>query len=65
MDKHSLIMLTYCIRPKVGIKLLKISHVRMLFPVSLLFVAVKIPTQFFKFFKPVARLPLAGARLVS
>jgi len=27
--KHSLIMLTYCNGPKVGIKLLKISNVRM------------------------------------
>jgi len=29
--KHSLIMLTYCNGPKVGIKLLKISHVRISF----------------------------------
>jgi len=29
--KHSFIMLTYCNGPKVGIKLFKISHVRILF----------------------------------
>jgi len=33
-------MLTHCNRPKVGIKLLKISYVRILFLVSLLFVEV-------------------------
>jgi len=47
--KHSLIMLTYCIGPKVGIKLLKISHVRISFLVTLLFVAVINPYSIFKF----------------
>jgi len=46
--KQSLIVLTYCNGPKVGIKLLKISHVRMLFLVSLLFVAVINPYSVFK-----------------
>jgi len=49
IGKHSLIMLTYCIKPKVGIKLLNISHVRILFLVSLLFVAVINPYSVFKF----------------
>jgi len=35
--------------PKVGIKLLKISHVRILFLVSLLFVAVINPFKFLIF----------------
>jgi len=35
--------------PKLGIKLLKISHVRILFLVSLLFVAVINPYSVFKF----------------
>jgi len=35
--------------PKVGIELLKISHVRILFLVSLLFVAVMNPYSVFKF----------------
>jgi len=39
-SKHSLIMLTHCNRPKVGIKLLKVSYVRTVFLVYLLFVAV-------------------------
>jgi len=42
--KHSLIMLTHPNRPKVEIKLLKVSqNVKILFLVSLLFVAVIIP----------------------
>jgi len=41
-------MLTYCNGPKVGIKLLKLSHV-ILFLVSLLFVAVINPYSIFKF----------------
>jgi len=45
--KHSLIMLTYCNGPKVGIKILKISFVRILFLVSLLFVAVINPYSVF------------------
>jgi len=44
--KHSVIMLTYFNRPKVGIKP---SHVRILFLVSLLFVAVFNPYSGFKF----------------
>jgi len=47
---------------KVGIKLLKISHVRILFLVSLLFAAVINP---YSVFKPGACQPKAGARLVS
>jgi len=46
-DKHSLIILTHCNRPKVGIKLLKISYVGILFLVSLLFVAVINPYSVF------------------
>jgi len=42
-------MLTYCNGPKVGIKLLKVSHVIILFLVSLLFVAVINPYSVFKF----------------
>jgi len=42
-------MLTYCNGPKVKIKLLKISHFRILFLVSLLFVAVVNPYSVFKF----------------
>jgi len=47
--KHSLTMSTYCNGPKVGIKLLKISHVRILFLVSLLVVAVINSYSVFKF----------------
>jgi len=47
--KHSLIMLTYCNVPKIGIKFLKIYHVRILFLASvLLFVAVINPYSVFK-----------------
>jgi len=35
-------MLTYCNGPKEGIKLLKISYVRIFFLVSLLFVAARV-----------------------
>jgi len=45
--KDSLIMLTHCNRPKVVIKLLKISYVRISFLVSLLFVAVINPYSVF------------------
>jgi len=41
-------MIKECL-PKVGIKLLKISYVRISFPVSLLFVAVTNPYLVFKF----------------
>jgi len=44
-------MLTYCNGPKVGIKLLKISYVRILFLVSLLFVVVTNPYSVFLNFK--------------
>jgi len=49
--KHSLIMLTYYNGLKVGIKLLKISYVRILFLVSLLYVAVINPFSVFFNFK--------------
>jgi len=41
-------MIKKCL-PKVGIKFLKISHVTMLFPISLLFVAMINPYSVFKF----------------
>jgi len=44
-------MLTDCNGPKVGIKLLKISHVRILFLVSLLLIAVINPVLNYLIFK--------------
>jgi len=45
--KHPLILLTYCNGPKAMFKLLKISYVKILFLVSLLFVAVINPYSVF------------------